>query len=154
MRDSIKKYTEFANIQNNPFVKQGQKALDQCLAPFTDDSVKLRKNIVNKFNDKGRPEHVQELVDFPCVITPAGSTSGTSTANGARSTTKFNVMITPPATLQIGDILEHSTYGVMKIVEFDGYGNYGLTSAVAVKLGAGNDVTDGDAVRAVRRSYW
>lgn len=158
MKDSTKKYmkqySEFANYPNNPLIKQGQKALDQCLAPVMDNSVKLRKNIVNKFSDKGRAEHVQELVDFPCVITPMGATTGTSSAGGTRSTTKFTVMVTPPATLQIGDILEHATYGVMKIVEFDGYGNYGLTSAVAVKLGAGNNVTDGDAVRAERKTYW
>lgn len=155
MSEKIKKYNEAANYPNNPLLSQGQAAMAQCVAPLLDHSVKLQRNSVSKFNDKGRPEHVQDLVLFPCVITPLGSTSRRATSSGDRAKTRFNVLYLPPQVLNIGDILEHATYGKMKIAEFDGYGQYGLTSAQATKLGGADNVRDGDSIRTFpRKTYW
>lgn len=139
----------------NPLIAQGQAAMEQCLAPLLDYSVKLRRNIVTKFSEKGRPEHIQDSQQFPCVITPLTTTSRSKSAGGDRSTVRYNVLYLPSKVLNIGDILDHLTYGSMKITEFDGYGQYGLTSAQATKIGSSNDVTDGDSIRAFpRKTYW
>lgn len=138
---------EFKTYNTSPLIKQGHMAMHQCLAPMMDSSVKLRMNTVNKFNDKGRPEHVQKLVDFPCVIYPDGTTTVTNKAGGSFSTTRYHVMFMPPQRLNMSDILECEAFGILKIIEFDGYNEFGLTSAKAIKLGAGWDIQDGDQVR-------
>lgn len=138
-----KKYKSFTS---NPLVSQGSKALEQCLAPVM-DSAKLLKVVSNKFNDKGRPEHIVEWTNVDCVITPNGSTSKGTSKDGVRSTTKYNVLYMSSLKLQIGDVLKHEVFGDLKITEFDGYSPLGLTTATATKLGAGWDIVDGDAVR-------
>ena len=48
--------------ENNPLVSGSDAALVQAVSPML-DWARLQKNIVNKFNDKGRPENVVEWVE-------------------------------------------------------------------------------------------
>lgn len=155
MTEKIRRYNKKADYPNNPLISQGQAAMAQCVSPLLDYSVKLYMNAVSKFNDKGRPEHIQDVVQFPSIITPSGSRSRSSSSGGDRSTMHYNVLYLPSEVLNIGDILEHPVHGKMKITKFDGYGQYGLTSAQATHIGSTNDVKDGDSIRAFpRRTYW
>lgn len=137
---------DYKGFTKNPLVSQGQSAFAQCLQPVL-DFVKLQKNIINKFDDKGRPDHKVEYVDFRCVIVQEGATSRQSSSTGDRSTARFTVTYLAPAKLQIGDILEHEHFGIMKIVDFTGTAQFGVTSASAVRLGASEDIEDGDVQR-------
>lgn len=141
-RDSRKKRQDWAT---NPLISVGVAALVQAVAPVL-DWARLQKNIINKFDDKGRPDHKVEWEDFQCIITPE-ERSRRATAGGDRSTQNFNVICLKPSTLQIGDILVHRTFGSMKIISFDGMTDVGLTSAKAIGLNAGSDVEDGEAIR-------
>ena len=117
----------------------------QAVAPVL-DWARWQKNLINKFDDKGRPDHKVEWEDFQCIITPE-ERSRRATAGGDRSTQRFTVMYLKPSTLQIGDILVHPTFGTMKIESFNGLTDIGLTSAKAIGLNAGADVEDGEAIR-------
>lgn len=141
-RDSRKKRQDWAS---NPQVSSGASALRQAVEPML-DWARWQKNIINKFDDKGRPDHKVEWVDFQCMITPE-ECSRRATAGGDRSTQHFTVMYLKPSTLQIGDILVHRTFGAMKIVSFNGLADIGLTSARAIGLNAGQDIEDGEAIR-------
>ena len=142
-RDSRHRRQDWAE---NPLIGGGAAALAQAVAPVL-DWARWQKNIINKFNDKGRPDHKVEWVDFQCIITPDGSRNRNATAGGDRSTQHFTVMYLKPATLQIGDILVHKTFGKMKIESFNGLADIGLTSARAIGLNAGQDIEDGEAIR-------
>lgn len=141
-RDSRKKRQDWAT---NPLISGGAAALMQAVAPVL-DWARWQKNIINKFDDKGRPDHKVEWEDFQCIIMPE-ERSRRATAGGDRSTQHFTVMYLKPLTLQIGDILVHRTFGTMKIESFNGLTDIGLTSAKAVGLNAGADVEDGEAIR-------
>ena len=154
MRRSVDEYCKYLGIDSNPLISQSNKSFQQCLAPFMDYTVKKRLNTVSKFNDKGRPENIVELVDFPCAII-GGNTGRRSSLSGDRSNTKFTVIVLPPASLQIGDILEHKLYGVLKVHEFDGGAPWGVISAVATRVGATENVEDGKSIRYLppRKNY-
>lgn len=141
-RDSRRKRQDWAT---NPVITGGSAALMQAVAPVL-DWARWQKNVINKFDDKGRPDHKVEWVDFQCIITPM-ERSRSATAGGDRSTQHFNVMYLKPSTLQIGDILVHRTFGMMKIESFNGLTDLGLTSARAIGLNAGQDIEDGEAIR-------
>ena len=138
---------KYKGFTTNPLISQSSKAIEQCVAPFMDSSVELLKIVSNKFNDKGRPEHITEWEEIECIITPSGSTSKTSSKDGNRTTTKYNVLFLSELKLQIDDVLRHKVFGVMKITDFDGHAPIGLTSAIATKLNAGWDISDGDMLR-------
>lgn len=131
---------------NNPLLTQGQQALRQAIAPFL-DFARLRRNVVTKFNDKGRPDHKVDYVDFPCVITVSGEASRNSSSYGDRASVRYQVMYLSPLTLNLGDILEHDDFGVLKIVSFSGTELLGATTANAVRLGGAMNVRDGDSLR-------
>lgn len=137
---------KYKGFTTNPLISQSSKAIEQCVAPFM-GSAELLKIVSNKFNDKGRPEHITEWEEIECIITPSGSTSKTSSKDGNRATTKYNVLFLSELKLQIDDVLRHKVFGVMKITDFDGYAPMGLTSAIATKLNAGWDISDGDMLR-------
>lgn len=142
-RDSRKSRQDWAT---NPMTSCGASALIQAVAPVL-DWARLQKNVVNKFNDKGRPEHIVEWEDFQCIIIP-DDRSRSSTGTGDRSTQHFDVMYLKPSKLQIGDILVHREFGMMKIESFNGLQDIGLTSARAIGLNGGEDIEDGEAIRA------
>lgn len=131
---------------NNPLVSSSDAALAQAVYPML-DWARLQKNVVNKFNDKGRPENIVEWSDFQCIITQDGDRSRRATAGGDQSQVHFTVMYLKPLKLQIGDILVHRTFGAMKIEGFNGLTEMGLTSARAVGINAGEDIEDGEAIR-------
>lgn len=135
----------------NPLVSESAGALAQAVYPLLDWAL-LRKNIVSKFNDKGRPENVSEWVNFQCIITQNGARSSTLTSTGERSSATFTVMYLKPAKLNLGDIIKHRTFGLMKIVEFNGLTEMGLTSAKAESLDGGLDIVDGDSIRNIPRN--
>lgn len=141
-RDDRKKRQAWAC---NPQVSGGASALMQAVQPML-DWARWQKNIINKFDDKGRPDHKIEWVDFQCIIIPE-ERSRRATAGGDRSTQHFTVMYLKPATLQIGDVIVHKTFGTMKIESFNGLTDLGLTSARAIGLNAGEDIEDGTAIR-------
>lgn len=149
-RDSRNKRQSWSS---NPLVSQSDAALKQAVAPFL-DWARLQKNIINKFNDKGRPDHVTEWEDFQCIITQDGDRSRNATAGGDRSDVHFTVMYLAPVELQIGNILHHEKFGLMKITGFNGLTNVGLTSARAVGLNATADVEDGDSIRNVQEDIF
>lgn len=138
--------TKRQSWKDNPLIGSSDAALVQAVAPVL-DWARLQKNIINKFNDKGRPDHVVEWTDFQCIIVMDGSRSRKQTASGDRSDVRFKVMYLKPTKLQIGDIIYHETFGMMKIDGFDGLTNLGLTTATAVGLGGGESVEDGEAIR-------
>lgn len=78
-RDSRRKRQDWAT---NPVITGGSAALMQAVAPVL-DWARWQKNIINKFDDKGRPDHKVEWVDFQCIITPM-ERSRSATAGGDR----------------------------------------------------------------------
>lgn len=130
----------------NPLISCSDAALAQAFAPMQDWAL-LQKNVVNKFNDKGRPENIVEWDDFPCIIIQDGDRSRSSSAGGDRSEVYFTIQYLKPLKLQIGNILKHRTFGWMKVVGFNGLTEMGLTSARAVGINAGEDVEDGEIIR-------
>lgn len=132
--------------KHNPMVSQGDAALRQAVAPVM-DWVRLQKNFISKFNDKGRPDHVTEWEDFQCLVTQDGERTRNASQSGDRSEVRFTVSWLPPAKLPIGAILIHETFGMMKIVSYDGMAMVGMVSAKAIGLNATETVEDGDVVR-------
>ena len=131
---------------DNPLISSSDAAVKQAVAPFL-DWVKLRRNTSNKFDDKGRPDHIFEWVDFQCIVIPDGSRSRSMTSSGDRSSQYFTVMYLKPARLNMGDEIWHKEWGHMKIEGYDGLSNLGLTTSRAVALDACNDVVDGDTLK-------
>lgn len=144
-RDSRHKRQSWSD---NPIVSSSVAALRQAMAPAL-DWCRLQKNIINKFNDKGRPEHVVEWEDFQCSVTQDGDRSRKSSKDGERSEVHFTITYLKPLRLQIGNILVHPTFGWMKIEGFDGMNEVGLTTARAIGINATEDVIDGDFIRPV-----
>lgn len=137
----------------NPLVSQGGAALAQAMAPFL-DYVKLRRNIINKFDDKGRPDNKSEWVWFQAAVTMDGDRTRDQNKDGDRSTAHFHVMYLKPGVLYIGDIIWHKTFGMMKIEGFDGMTEAGLTTAKAIGINAGQDIEDGEAIRSKQREIF
>lgn len=126
----------------NPLISSSDSAVAQALS-IALDWVKLQRNTVTKFNDKGRPDHVTEWVDFQCVVTPDGEVSRTMTAGGDRKESHYTVMWLKPQELPLGSVLIHDTFGMMKIESYDPMTQLGLCSAKAVGLSAGTLIEDG-----------
>lgn len=139
--------------ETNPIIYGNDAALRQAVAPVL-DWARLQKNIISKFNDKGRPENVTEWEDFQCVITQDGDRTRQATSSGDRSEAHFTVMYLAPAKLQIGNILWHRTFGKMKITGFNGLGAVGLLTARAVGLDATESIEDGDVIRPVQKDIY
>lgn len=126
----------------NPLISAGDTALRQAVAPFL-DWVKLQRNFITKFNDKGRPDNVSEWVDFQCIVTPDGDVSRSMTAHGDRRESKYTVQWLKPDELPLGSTLVHRDFGMMKIESYTNTLAQGLCSATAIGLSEGTLVEDG-----------
>lgn len=154
MAKKIVKDERFGNQgwSTNPLTACSNGALAQAMAPVM-DWVKLQKNIINKFNDKGRPENVTEWVDIQCVVIPDGERSRRQTANGDRSEMRFSIMYLAPVQLYIGNIIWHPDWGFIKIEGYDGMKKAGLTSAKGIALNGTVDVEDGEVIRSLPKQF-
>ena len=111
------------------------------MAPFT-SSIIVHRNLVNKFNDKGRPEAIQETLQMFCVVTPEGNRIRKDSGNGFWSSENFKINYVYPDELFLDEIVESELYGRLKIIEIEDRREYGPSEATAVRINSIRSIPD------------
>ena len=111
------------------------------MAPFA-SGVIVHRNLVNKFNSKGRPEAIQETVRMSCVVTPQGNVVRKDSGRGFWSSENFKIDYVYPDELFLDEIVDSELYGRLKIIEIEDRREYGTSEATAVRINSIRPIPD------------
>ena len=128
-------------VYYNPYERTDLQALRQALE-ISGKNYKVIRQEVNKFNDKGRPDSIEKVDYIYASITPKGDLTVNRKGQGSWTAESFEVSYLYPDYLRVENLIEHPIYGQLKIKSINDMRQYGLSTAVAVRVGSIRTIYD------------
>lgn len=131
-------------VRRNPFDTSDLQALRQAMEPMQ-EPIKVISNVVNRYNDKGRPETKTEFRTMMGVIQPYGDFDINRKNGGEQGEwlpVKYLLTIIDPDYVRRGEIIEHPILGKLRVVSIKPKKRYGTMSAILEDTASSPDIRD------------
>ena len=121
------------NPTHNLYSKPDLQAFRQALS-LTSAMYKVKRQVTNHFNDKGRPDSKEQITYVELAITPDGDYRVNQKEQGSWTAENYKISYVYPDYLMVEDIVYHPNYGELRVMSIDDKREYGVSSASAVRV--------------------
>lgn len=118
---------------HNLYSKPDLQAFRQALS-LTSAMYKVKRQITNHFNDKGRPDSKEQITYLNLAIVPNGDYTVNQKEQGSWTAESFKISYVYPDYLLTEDIVYHPNYGELRVISIEDMREYGVSSATAVRV--------------------
>ena len=117
------------NLYSKPDLQAFRQALSLSSALY-----KVKREITNHFDDKGRPDSKEQITYIELAIVPKGNYTVNQKEQGSWTAESFEISYIYPDYLQVEDIVYHPNYGELRVLDINDMREYGVSSATAVRV--------------------
>lgn len=117
------------NLYSKPDLQSWRQALE-----LSSSFYKVKRAVVNYYDEKGRPNNKEEIDWVPLSIIPAGDYTCNRKEQGSWTAESYKVSYVYPEYLRVEEIIEHPNYGSLKVISLDDQREYGVSTATAVRI--------------------
>lgn len=131
--DELNKNYFLNDPKNNLYSKPNLQAWRQAIE-LSGSLYKVRRAIVNSFDEKGRPNNEETIDYIPLAIVPVGDYSVNRKEQGSWTAESYDVSYVYPDYLRVEEVIEHPNYGLLKVISVNDMREYGISTAKAVRI--------------------
>lgn len=117
------------NVYSKPNLQAWRQAIE-----LHGSFYKVRRAVVNSFDEKGRPNNEEKIDYIPLAIVPKGDYSCNRKEQGSWTAESFEVSYVYPDYLRVEEYIEHPNYGDLRVISINDMREYGISTATAVRV--------------------
>lgn len=139
--EELSKHYCLNDPKNNLYSKPNLQAWRQSIE-LSGSFYKVKRAIVNNFDEKGRPNNEEKIDYIPLAIIPNGDYTCIRKGQGSWTAESYSISYVYPDYLRVEEIIEHPNYGPLRVISVNDMREYGISTATAVRINSIRTIKD------------